>query len=211
MRIPIGIWLLIPAFIGCRQGDLRGVAKKYEATPFFQARTNNCLEISAIYVTPEWKAIEAILANAPDNGYGNINLDSAIRRSSLSRSMEFRINVSPEPKCRDLVNFHNSDVVYSGAASNATLEANVKAFNETLGDRIWLKAGDSRIKPTLCHVESSFGLDNSRVIWVEFETDERIEAALKAEKEFELIVDNITPGRGLFTLSWPRKVLNRRA
>jgi len=156
---------------------------------YLQVARQNCLEIKGLFMPSGSADTEG--PKAADTGSG---------------TLEFRLQVAPSAACTDTVNFHNSDVVYGQGRGDERLNSAIKGFNESLESRFILKAGAETAKPTLVHVESTFGLDNARNVWIVFRPSPALAAALSKADVMQLIATDPVPGQGLFVLSWPKKV-----
>lgn len=158
-----------------------------------------------MFVTPELKALQDLAGNGEADPQDD-QVIKALRSIRKPKALEFRLRLSPEDRCRDHVNFHNSDVVYGLAAKEGNLEKAIGSFSANLAAKIWLKVGEKRIKPSFLHVESSFGLENSREVWLLFPTDDAFWSSIGAIEEVTLVTENPVSDKGLFILAWPGKI-----
>lgn len=192
---------------GCRPADIASLTERYSSAPFRQQSTKGCLEVSAIYIAPEMRAWNAMSAAgkklpAPDSDW-----DSALARVSMSRTLEFRIRIAPSPACRDTLNPLRSDVAFGlGARPRDPASANLE-FQQSLGGKFWLRAGGERLAPAFFHMESAYGLDDARQVWMVFKHDALSKETWKKVREIALVAEGLGPGRNQFMLTWPSRVI----
>lgn len=206
MRL-LTILLVAALFAACGRHEPRKLAEAYGEAPYLQSRVQGCLEVSGLYIPPRSKALLAMLAADSMARPDSRALDSAVAATSDGRSFEFRLRVSPAPHCRDTVNFHASDVVYGQQRGQEGIDRAIRDFQQGLASKLWIRAGEYRVKPSFYHVESVLGLDNSREIWAVFRPGELERSALEKMEAIELAADNLVPGQGIFILAWPKEVL----
>lgn len=201
--------LLLAAVLcaACGRHEPRKLAEAYGEAPYLQTSVQGCLEVSGLYVPPRSKALLALLADDSKARPDTRALDSAVAVSGDGRSIEFRLRVSPAPHCRDTVNFHASDVVYGQQRGQEGIDRAIREFHQGLASRLWIRAGEYRVKPSYYHVESVMGLENSRELWVVFRPGDAERNALDKTEALEIAADNLVPGQGIFILAWPKEVL----
>jgi hypothetical protein len=112
----------------------------------------------------------------------------------------YRINFAPIDSFVDKDYYHNSDVLFGFGRTREQIAQSVDDFNFHLYEKIWLKTKNGeRVRPTLCHLERNFGMDNSKEVWVNFRVNRKM---LDNEPEVFLYIDNIFPKERIARIGW---------
>lgn len=122
-------------------------------------------------------------------------------------NISFKLRVEPSGECIDTVYYNNSDIIYGFGRTRDEIDRLINQCNFNLSNRIWLTINNERVKPSLCHFERNFGIDNGRDIWATFKLNEQQQRYLKQTKKVSLFVNNFFRKEKTAVFSWPVREL----
>ena len=168
----------------------------------------NRLHISALLVLPLQKELQELINTGQGQKKLSVTYLKSLHEKTISKkSVSFKVFLEPQEKVIDKVYFHNSDVLFGFGRDASKRRESITKFNFILHDKIWLKIGEVKVKPTLCHLERNFGLDNGRNIWITFNFDKKEISMLQKKKRLELYFENPLPREGVAIFKWPVNLL----
>jgi hypothetical protein len=184
---------------GCNSGSDRS-DRSHTSKPYLQLWEGRCVRISGLLMNAQQQPARQ---NQPNNTPGT-QAPPAVPATTV----QLKLYLAPTGKCTDTTYFHNSDVLMGFGRTKEQRDLAAADFSFHLASKIWTIVGDQKIRPTLCHLEQNFGIDNGRTIWLQFSFTDTQMSQLHSQKSLSLFFDNPLVDEGVARLSWPRTIFN---